>query len=205
MGGESWEEVFNAQQYLGTSEKVFIRWLNVAPSDARYVYALASITYINQGILLRSIDGGDTWARSDSSIDGKGACLAVDPHNPLKLYLGSWYSGMYRSADGGSTWQAINNGFPTTWAVFRSVAIDPTDPKRVYVSVGGVVYRSTDGGDNWHQLGQALSSENNVLQLAIDPLNPDIVYAAVDEEGIYKLVGMNYHRIYVPAVLHSSS
>jgi photosystem II stability/assembly factor-like uncharacterized protein len=200
VGGTSWEQVLNAQEFLGTSEKVYIRWLTVAPSDADYVYALASIKYYDQGILLKSVDGGDTWTRSDSTVDGKSVCLAVDPHDPLRLYVGSWYSGMYRSKDGGSTWQAINNGLPTIWAVFRSVAIDPTDTQRVYTGVGGKVYQSTNGGDSWDQIGDTLPPDSDAYRIAIDPSNSNNIYAAVWGEGVYKLVGWAPHLVVPPNV-----
>lgn len=202
MGGTYWEEVLNAQDFFGTSEKVYVRWLNVAPSDANFVYALASIQYYDQGILLKSTDGGDAWATSDSIIDGRGVCLAVDPYDPQKLYLGSWYSGMYRSTDGGSTWQAINNGFPTAFAVFRSIAIDPTNPQRIYVGMEGRIYQSNDGGDNWHQVGNILTMDGDIDRIAIDPTDPSNVYTAVWGEGVYKLIDAGYNNtVFVPLVL----
>ncbi len=198
MGGTYWVEVLNAQEFLGTSEKVYIRWLNISPSNSNYVYALASIHYYDQGILLRSTDGGDTWTKSNSIIDGIGVSLAVDPNNPLKLYLGSWYDGMYRSIDGGITWKSINNGFPTTFARFRSVAITPNNPQRIYASMNGTVYQSTDGGDSWIQLGNVLTTENDIYGIAIDPGNPSNIYAEVWGEGVYKLSGLPAFYLYLP-------
>lgn len=196
MGGTNWTEVLHAQDFLGTSEKVYVRWLNVAASNASFVYALASIKYYDHGILLKSANGGDTWKKSDSTVDGKGVCLAVDPHDPQKLYLGSRYSGMYRSTDQGSNWQPINDGLPTTFKVFRSIAIDPADSQRIYIGVGGKVYQSADGGDSWHQLGDTLTTNSEVYRIAIAPTNPGTVYASV-YDGVYKLV----HIVYLPIVL----
>lgn len=192
MGGTEWAEVLNAQDFLDTSEKVYVRWLSVAPSNANVVYALASIQYYEHGTLLKSVDGGDTWAKFDSVVDGRGACLAVDPYDSEKLYVGSWYRGVYRSTDGGSTWQAINNGLPTIYTAFRSIAIDPTDTQRVYVGVGGQVYQSSDGGDSWSRLGGTLSTEGEVRRIVIDPANPETIYAAVYVEGVYELVRLAY-------------
>ncbi|MCP4541609.1 MAG: hypothetical protein GY832_31135 [Chloroflexi bacterium] len=187
--------MLNSQTFLGTSEKVYMRWLNIADSDANDVYVLASIQYYDQGILLKSANGGDTWAKSNSAIDGKGVCLAIDPSDSQKLYLGSWYSGVYRSADGGATWESINNGLPTTSAVFRSIAIDPSNAQRIYLGVGGRVYQSLDGGDNWIQLGDILTTDGKVGRIVIDPTNSNNVYAAVYDEGIYKLVGAAPHLV----------
>jgi len=193
VGGTNWTQILNAQEFLSTTEKVYMRWLTVAPSDADVVYALASIKYYDQGILLRSTDGGDEWARSDSIVDGKGVCLAVDPHDPQRLYLGSWYAGVYRSTDGGSTWQPINAGLPTSHALVRSIAIDPVDTQRVYIGVGGQVYQSTDGGDHWNGIGNVLPAE--VQRMAVG--TNGTVYAAVYGEGVYRLV----HAVYLPIVL----
>ena len=198
MGGTNWEEVLNAQDFLGTTEKVYIRWLNVAPSDANFVYGLASIKYYDQGILLKSTDGGDTWARSNSTIDGIGVSLAVDPQNPQRLYLGSWYSGMYRSTDGGTTWQEINDGLPTRWAKFYSVAVDPANPQHVYIALEGKIYRSADGGDSWNQLGDTLTTEGSIGRITVDPTNPTNIYATVSGEGVYKLTGWAAHIIVPP-------
>lgn len=187
MGGTKWEEVLNAQEYLNTTEKVYIRWLNAAASSADRIYALASIQYYDHGILLKSSDGGNTWAKSNSEIDGRGVCLAVDPTNHLRLFLGSWYRGVYRSLDGGSTWRAVNNGLPAG-AYVRAVAIDPSDPQRIYIGTQGRVYLSNNGGDAWSQVADELSSENDVLRIAIDPSNPESVFAAVYGEGVYRLL-----------------
>ena len=195
MGGTQWQEVLNAQTFLGTSEKVYMRWLNVAPSDADHVYVLASIRYYDQGILLQSADGGDTWARSNSVVDGRGVCLAVDPTDSQRLYLGSWYRGVYRSGDGGATWESINDGLPTAWAVYRSIAVDPSDAQHVYLSVGGAVYHSVDGGDGWSQLGDAVTTGGEVDRVVVDPTDSNIVYALVYGEGVYKWAGGVPHLV----------
>lgn len=198
MGGTQWTQVLNAQDFLSTTEKVYVRWLSVAPSNASVVYALASIQYYDHGTLLKSVDGGDTWAKFDSDVDGRGACLAVDPYDSEKLYVGSWYRGVYRSTDGGSTWQAINNGLPTIYAPFRAIAIDPTNTQHIYVGVENQVYRSTNGGDSWSQLGGTLDTDGQVNRIAIDPTNPGNIYASVYEEGVYKLMA---HVAYLPIAL----
>jgi photosystem II stability/assembly factor-like uncharacterized protein len=197
VGGTQWEEVLNSQEFFGTTEKVYIHWIEVAPSDANRVYALASIQYYSQGILLRSFDGGDTWSRSNSIVDGHGACLAVDPHNPLRIYVGTWYRGVYRSTDGGSTWQAINHGLPTSWAPFMAVAVDPTNSQRVYLGMEGAVYYSGNGGDSWIRVANVLSTEDRVSRIAIDPQDPRNIYAAVGWSDGFRLVSWDPERVEV--------
>jgi len=184
-----------------------MRWLNIAPSDANRIYVLASIKYYDQGILLRSADGGNSWEVSGSTMDGEGVCLAVDPHDPDLLYLGSWhgawYGGMYRSTDGGSTWQTITTGLPATSGVFRSIAIDPTDPQRIYAGMNGQVFGSNNGGGRWHQIGNTLTTveAHDLLRIAVDPTDPDNLYAAVWGEGVYKLERSLGYDVHLPVVV----
>ena len=180
--------MLNTQEFFGTTEKVYIQWLEVAPSDANKVYALASIQYYHQGILLRSFDGGDTWSRTNSIVDGHGASLAVDPRNPLRLYVGTWYRGVYRSSDGGGTWQAINQGLPTSGAPFMAMAVDPTNSQRVYLGMEGSVYYSGNGGGSWIPVANPLSMEDSVSRIAIDPLDPRNIYAAVGWSDGFRLL-----------------
>jgi hypothetical protein len=57
-------------------------------------------------------------------------------------------------------WQAINQGLPTSWATFMSVAVDPTDSQRIYPGMGGSVYCSGYRGDAWIQVAGALNAED---------------------------------------------
>jgi photosystem II stability/assembly factor-like uncharacterized protein len=189
VGGTHWEEVLNAQEFFHTTEKVYVHWIEVAPSDASVVYALPSIKFYHHGILLVSTDAGNTWAASSSVVDGRGACLAVDPHDARTLYVGTWYRGVYRSRDGGATWQAINDGLPTTSAPFLAVAVDPSNPQRIYLGVEGSVYYSANRGDQWRQLAQALTTDYYVTNIAIDPQDPRNVYATTGWDGAFRLLG----------------
>ena len=184
-----WEEVFNGQEFFGTEEKVYVHVVEVAPSDSRFVYALPSTTYYHHGILLVSSDGGDTWDAPGSIIDGSGASLAIDPQDAMTLYVGTWYDGVYRSRDGGIHWQAINDGLPTKWVPFLAVAVDPSNPQRIYLGVEGSVYTSADGGDHWGKLASTLSADDDVSRIAIDPQDPSNVYAAVGWSDGFRLVG----------------
>jgi PKD repeat protein len=55
--------------------------------------------------------------------------------------------------------------------------------------VEGVVYQSPDSGQTWHQIGDEVTTESFVGDIAVDPVNPGEIYAAVWDEGLYKLVG----------------
>ncbi|MGM0670216.1 MAG: WD40/YVTN/BNR-like repeat-containing protein, partial [Gemmatimonadota bacterium] len=95
----------------------------------------------------------------------------------------SWGDGIYKSTDGGRTW--TNMGLAESRHVGR-VALHPTDPRVVYVAAMGHLwgpnperglYRSTDGGESWDRI-LFVDEDTGVVDVALDPLNPRIVYAA---------------------------
>ena len=129
--------------------------------------------------------------------------LAVAPSDPQIVFAGTiWHSEnrenyslfgahIFRSADGGDTFQEVDNGFPTdTPTSINAIVIHPTDPDTVYVMTSGYesdrgigVYKTTDGGDLWFAVNDGLHLETNDLQ--IDPIDPETLYAAT-KNGVYK-------------------
>jgi len=129
--------------------------------------------------------------------------LAVAPSDPQIVFAGTvWHSEnrenyslfgahIFRSADGGDTFQEVDNGFPTdTPTSINAIVIHPTDPDTVYVMTsryesdrGIGVYKTTDGGDLWFAVNNGLHLETNDLQ--IDPIDPETLYAAT-KNGVYK-------------------
>lgn len=193
VGGTSWQEVLNGSTFLNTTEKVYVHFVEVAPSNPNLVYALASIYYYDQGILLISTDGGDTWRISNTVVDGKGASLAVDPHDPNTLYVGTWYDGVYRSRDGGNSFEAINSGLPSKYALVNALAIDPVDPNRVYLGVDSSVYFSANQGSHWTKLAEDPIPGNDIWtegvhKISIDPRHPAYVYICAHGDA-YRLEG----------------
>ena len=156
----------------------------------------------------RSTDGGATWTNMglrDSRHIGR---IALHPDNPDLVYVAAmghlWgpneERGLYRSADGGDTWQAILQIDENTGVV--DVALDPEDPTIVYAATyqrqrrpwgfhgggpGSALYRSTDGGDSWDRLsgpGVTRGLPEGVLGrigISIYRSDPRIVYASVEQ------------------------
>jgi photosystem II stability/assembly factor-like uncharacterized protein len=141
-------------------------------------------------------DGGLTWmclTDGQFTTSAVGA-LAVAPSDPNVIYAGtgeacirndvSHGDGVYRSGDGGKSW--TNIGLRDTRHVGR-IVIHPHDPNRVYVAAFGHawgpskqrgVFRSKDGGRSWeHVLFK--SARAGCHDIALDPLNPDVLYAPV--------------------------
>jgi len=126
---------------------------------------------------------------------------AVHEGEKLTIYVGSASGGVWRSRDGGITFKPVFDRQPTQ--SIGSVAIDPSDPKTIWVgtgeswarnsvSVGAGVYRSRDGGENWELMG--LPDSEHVSRILIDPKDSKIVYACAlghlwnssTERGVYK-------------------
>jgi len=120
--------------------------------------------------------------------------IAVAPSNPAVVWVGtgeadnrqssSWGDGVYKSANGGLTWQKM--GLEETRHVGR-ILIHPTDPNTVYVAAEGHlwgsnpergVYKTTDGGRNWKKVLYR-DEHTGAIDLAMDPKNSDVVFAAM--------------------------
>jgi hypothetical protein len=167
-----------------------------------------SVTFPGNGVY-RSADGGATWSHLGLAGSERIGRLAIDPTNANRIFAAATGSlfvpggvrGLYRSTDGGTTWQLVLAGAnATTGAV--DVAIDPGTPSRVYVAmwdhrrapegrvyggVGSGIYRSTDGGATWTRLAGGLpaaSSNLGRMGLAVARSNPNRLYAiAADTTG----------------------
>ncbi len=144
------------------------------------------------GGLWKTVNNGITWTPAFERRAAIGA-VAVAPSNPDVIWVGtgeanarnsvSWGDGVYRSEDGGKTWQ--HRGLRETHHVGR-VIIHPKDPDTVYVAVLGHlwgpnkergVFKTADGGKTWEHV-LALDEETGCIDLVMDPADPEILYAA---------------------------
>lgn len=100
--------------------------------------------------------------------------IAIDPSNPSSLFVGS-PEGLYKSEDGGVSWNTVNSGFSGKSQTITGIAISSSNPDIVYASTIGGLMKSSDAGKSWKSAGVA----NPVNCVAIHPFNPDMVYAGV--------------------------
>jgi len=140
--------------------------------------ALALLAGLGLGFaLLRPAEEENSW-----EFLGPGASevtsLVFDPTTPTTLYAATWFRGVYKSEDGGTTWRYLRgSGFGG-----RSLAIAPTTPATLYFYGAGGVYKSADGGGNLArgQPGVEAGETKWVSALSIDPTNPRVVFAGTN-------------------------
>ncbi len=163
--------------------------LAVDPNDhSHYWVAVAS------GNVWKTTNGGTTFT---PVFDDQGAysigCLAMDPHNPHVVWVGtgennsqrsvSFGDGVYRTRDGGTTWEHL--GLPQSEHI-GMIAIDPRDSDVVYVAAQGPLwraggdrglYKTIDGGLTWQRILH-ISDDTGVNEVHLDPRDPDVLYAS---------------------------
>jgi hypothetical protein len=149
--------------------------------------------------LFRSEDGGTSFSlveglwnhphRSRWTPGNGGACLhTVVPHptDRDQLLVAMSAAGVYRTRDGGSTWEPANRGIPMAWApeeqrypefgqCVHRVAMHPDRPERLFAQNHGGVFRSDDGGDAWQPIETGLPATFG-FPIAVHPHRPDTVY-----------------------------
>src|SRR5205085_8284320 len=180
-----------------------LHWRLIGPFRAGRVLAVSGVPGSPQHFYFGSVNGG-VWESEDAGrtwqpiFDGQPigsiGALAVAPSNPNVIYVGSGEAdmrsdiaqgnGMYKSIDRGKTWTHI--GLDDSQQIGR-VVVHPANANVVYVAVLGHpyaanaergVFRSRDGGKTWTKiLGPDAST--GVIDLALEPGNPQVVYAAL--------------------------
>ncbi len=174
-----------------------VRSLSYDPQNPDRIYLGTST-----GTLFLSADGGHNWSRlahlggDDNVLDH----IVIDPQNPKHIYVSAWSvvnqqaGDVFRSRDGGNNWEALPGVHGKS---VRAMAIAPYDSKVLVIGALDGVFRSKNGGNSWEQISPASQAElKNVESIAVDPKNPDVVYA-----GTWHLAwktddsGANWHRI----------
>ena len=158
---------------------------------------------IGHGIYV-SYNGGKTWKQSGLTKSEHISKIIVNPKNSQEIWVAAqgplWSSGgergLYKSFDGGKTWKLTLKS--NEWTGVTDIVIDPRNEKILYAAtwqrhrnvaayIGGgegtALYKSIDGGETWDKLSHGLPNTNmGKIGLAISPINPDILYAAIELE-----------------------
>jgi photosystem II stability/assembly factor-like uncharacterized protein len=218
-GGKSWK-------YLGLKDTNTITRIVIHPTnpDIAYVAAQGHLWGSNEerGIFMTT-DGGASWKKTLYIDANHGAAdVEIDPQNPNILYAGMWFferkpwtfksgsenGGVFRSLDGGRTWNKITNGLPKLTGRI-SIRVAPGNPNVVYAlmeSKDGALYRSDDKGETFRMIYR----NNNIVQrgfyyttVRVDPTNENKVYAvssplfvSIDGGRNFKSISPNTHIDY---------
>jgi photosystem II stability/assembly factor-like uncharacterized protein len=136
------------------------------------------------GTMFVSSDNGHSWSRYAHLGTGDDYVLdhiVIDPQNPKHIYVAAWSvdnqqaGDIFRSRDGGKNWEELSQMHGKS---VRALALSASDSKVLAAGALDGVYRSTDGGDSWHLISSANHAElKNIESIAVDPKNPDVVYA----------------------------
>lgn len=145
-----------------------------------------------RGIYRRKASG-DGWERLTNGLpdDLQVNCIVARPGDPKSLYLGA-QCGLFHSADGGDSW--TDCGLEVGEKDIYSILLHPTDANTIYVGLDyAAVAKTTDGGKSWRFL-PTVQPEGaldgcfpvRVLRMALNPANPDELYAAMEVGGIIR-------------------
>lgn len=154
--------------------------LLIDPREASTLYAVGGFYTSGCGLqpdactLFRSLDAGETWECTGRSQPGRtgAGLLGVDPLTSA-VYAVTYPGNVWRSTDRGDTWTLIHSGS----RLFSSFVASPLVEGTYYGGAQGEVGRSRDSGQTWEYFSAGLPEEIYVTALALDPTDPDIVYA----------------------------
>ena len=219
-GGGVWKTVDAGQTWVNVSDPFFTEAsmgsVEVSLSDPGVVWAGTGSEGIRSNVstgrgVYRSTDAGRTWTHMGLREAGQIGAVRIHPSDPRTVFVaavGNAFApnrerGVYRTRDGGSTWEKVLFVSDSTGAV--DLELQPGNPDVVYASMWrgerkpwtivsgareGGIYRSTDGGTTWRKLGNGLPTglfgKSNVAVTAADPRR---VYALVEASpggGLYR-------------------
>ncbi|MFA6167862.1 MAG: hypothetical protein WC700_14675, partial [Gemmatimonadaceae bacterium] len=195
-----------SSQTLDSAATVNMKWRNIGP--ANFMGRLSDVVGIPgpsktvfvaaaAGGVWKSTNNGQTWRPvfDDKRVASMGA-MAIAASDTQQVWLGTGEphsrnsiepgAGIYKSVDGGITWKFM--GLEKTQHIGR-IAVDPRNPNVVWVAALGAawksnpergLYKTTDGGATW-ELVKFISDKAGFIDVALDPRNPDVIYAAAYE------------------------
>lgn len=205
-GGRSWRQ---SSEGMEPTAATHILLDPASPPDARVLY----VAGFGRGVY-KSGDGGRTWTLKNQGIEGSEPFawrLARDPEGTLYLIVarrsedGSYNNAgdgaLYRSGDGAESWSRLP--LPEGVNGPNGLAIDPDDPKRLYLAAwgrrtadgarDGGIFLSTDGGESWRNV---FAADQHIYDVTIDPRN-GVLYAAGFESSAWRSTdrGESWERI----------
>ena len=205
-GGDSWRRLPNAVQPERVKMPFACRVMRMAADPARPDTLWAAVEV---GGVMRSDDAGETWTDcsadlvklaerphlksrivSDTTAEGMldGHAVAIDPAAPDAAIV-ALRMGLFRTEDGGRSWQDMEVGrfSPTTYG--RDVKVSPTEPGTLYAALSvaasshdGGLYRSADGGRSWTRFDK-VQVHGTIMSIGLHPRDPAQVYLGARYDG----------------------
>ena len=215
-GGVNWKEIPGFEE----SKRISSIEINPNNGDEIYVGVLGALwgDSEHRGVY-KTTDGGESWEKIFYIDQGTGVSdLVMDPTNPSVLYASMWEfrrtawsfnsggekSALYKSTDGGKSWNKIHNGFPNGKLGRIGFALAPSNTQILYASIEAEkdedkgLYRSDDAGKSWKHLNNDFGLVVRPFyfsRIVVDPRNPDIVvkgglYGSLSRDGGKTFKGM---------------
>lgn len=186
---------------MGLKQSRQIGGIVIDPRNSNIVFVAAEGSAWGPGGergLYKTTDGGNNWKKVLEISENTGVNnVKVDPSNPDIMYATSeqrrrhWFgkigggpeSAVYKSVDGGETWNKIMKGLPSVDIGGMGIDVSPVDPNVVYLIMEaaegkGGFFRSTDKGESWDKMGDYSSSGQYYNEIYCDPKDVDKVYSA---------------------------
>lgn len=209
--GTTWTPIFDGQGVYS------IGTVTVDPSNPHTIWVGTGENHGGRHVgygngIYRSRDGGGTWEHLGLENSEHISEILIHPEEPNTIWVASqgplWSSrgerGLYKSTDGGETWNLVLSA--GEWTGVTDIVMDPRNPDRLvaatwqrhrtvaaYMGAGpeSGIHVSDDGGETWREVTTGLPAGNmGKIGLAISPQNPDVVYAAIEENrrqgGVYR-------------------
>ncbi len=197
-GGQTWSSANNGLTFYP------IRCLTMDPGNPEIIYAGTD----NNGIW-KTTNGGDSWTKTTYPGSLIVFNILINPQNPEIIFAGSAgglalsIGNIYKSSDGGETWEVKDNGLPYannsdyTNGIF-SFAMEFSNPETLYAGTNYIgVYRTTDGGENWASFSDSIVGRDqtpdflpSIIAMASNPFKPGQPGALLD--GRYYFFNGNY-------------
>lgn len=217
-GGSSWKN-------MGLKNSEHIGRIIVHPTNSNIIFVAAIGPLWAAGGdrgLYRSSDGGKTWDKVLNVDEHTGVNdIVMDPRNPDVLYASSFQrrrhvftyigggpgSAIYKSTDGGTTWEKSSSGLPSVDIGRIGLAISPANPEYIYALVEaargkGGTFRSKTRGATWEKMSDYHSAGNYYQELVADPKNPEKLYSmdtwmqvSYDGGRSWKAIGENAKHV----------
>jgi photosystem II stability/assembly factor-like uncharacterized protein len=203
--GQRWENISDG--FFGTGS---VGAVAVSSSDPNVVYCgmgehapRGVMTSYGDGVY-KSTDAGKTWRKLGLDKTQHISRIVIHPNNPDIVYVaaqGALYApneerGIYKSVDGGESWEQIL--FVNNLTGCSELSMDPNTPEVLYAAMwhhqrkphivisggtGSGLYKSVDGGENWFEINEGLPDEKGKMAIAVSPANTNKVYALIESDS----------------------